>query len=139
MKTFTSTSSTPSSPLQGGGVKNTHRQWLSIAIGVIVGNLIFMGIVALIIWQTNFERLLFEPIGKSVAKGMEPVMDKALSRASSTTIESAKVAAYETVDSVQDQAIEGTSQRVIDAVNNTREDIVNDAREATSSYLDQYQ
>tara|TARA_B100000767_G_scaffold120816_1_gene115113 strand:- start:5991 stop:6410 length:420 start_codon:yes stop_codon:yes gene_type:complete len=138
MKTFTSTSSTPSSPLKGGTVKNTHRQWLSIAIGVLVGNLIFMGIVALIMWQTNFERLIFEPIGKSVAKGMEPIMNKALSRASKSAIADAKVAAYNTVDTVQDQAIEGTSQRVIDAVNNTREDIVNDAREATSSYLDQY-
>ena len=48
------------------------------------------------------------------------------------------MAAYETVDTVQDQAIEGTSQRVVDAVNNTREDIINDAREAAASYLDQY-
>ena len=138
MKNFTSTSSTSSSPLKGGSVKNTHRQWLSVAIGVLVGNLVFLGIVALIMWKTDFERLIFEPIGKSVAKGMEPVMDKALSRASTNAIASAKVAAYETVDTVQDQAIEGTSQRVVDAVNNTREDIINDAREAAASYLDQY-
>lgn len=142
MKNFTSTSSSPSYLVKGKGgtgtVKNTHRKWLPIAIGVLVGNLVFLGIVALIMWQTNFERLIFEPIGNSVAKGMEPIMDKALSRASKDAIASAKVAAYETVDTVQDQAIEGTSQRVIDAVNNTREDIVNDAREAAASYLDQY-
>ncbi|AET42782.1 hypothetical protein EXVG_00133 [Emiliania huxleyi virus 202] len=126
------------SPLKGGTVKNTHKQWLSTAIGVLVGNLIFLGIVALIMWQTNFERLIFEPIGNSVAKGMEPIMNKALSRASTNAIASGKMAAYETIDMVQDQAIEGTSQRVVDAVNNTREDIINDAREAAASYLDQY-
>ncbi len=126
MKNFSSTSSTSYSSLKGGSVKNTHRLWLSTAIGVLVANLIFLGIVILVISQTDFELLFFKPL------------EKAFYRASSVAIENAKVAASDSIDSIQDMAIEGTSQRVVDAVNNTREDIINDAREAASSYLDQY-
>ena len=66
-------------------------------------------------------------------------MEPGMIRASKIAATSAQKTVYETVDGVQDQAIEGTSQRVIEAVSNTRDDIINDAREVASSYLDQYQ
>ena len=132
MKNF---SSDTSAPRQKVASSNTVRWWLSVAIGVLVGNLIFLGIVALIIRNTNFEEKIFKPIGKAIGEGMEPGMI----RASKIAATSAQKTVYETVDGVQDQAIEGMSRRVVEAVSNTRDDIINDAREVASSYLDQYQ
>lgn len=129
MKTFSTDTSR-----QKVASSSTVRWWLSVAIGVLVGNLIFLGIVALIIRNTDLEDRIFRPIGRAIGEGMEPGMI----RASKIVAETAQQTAYDTVEEVKDQAIEGTSERVVDAIRNTRDDILNDARETASSYLDQY-
>lgn len=112
--------------------------WTTVAIGILVGNLIFLGIVTLVFMHTDFEQRLFKPIGLAVAEGIEPVLNESLLRASKTATANAQVAAYETVDNIKSQAIEGTTQRIFKAAQSTRQDIANDFQEAASSYLSEY-
>ena len=118
--------------------KSDMESWMTVAIGIFVGNLIFLAVLTLIFMHTDFEKRLFKPIGLAVAEGIEPVLNESLLRASKTATANAQAAAYETVDNVKTQTIEGTAQRVFNAAQSTRQDIANDFQEAASSYLSEY-